>query len=415
MASHFQEDLVADKGHDIGPLSTVEHTTHVQPKGAALGTHSGSGNGLDADGYVGSREGVNPNSVLESEAETKGQWFAYLKTKQFWVAMLLGQILAICITSTNTLSQLLSFEGTSIPAFQTFFNYVLLNLVYTSWTLYKYGFKKWGRLVLKDGWRFFILAFFDVEGNYFFVLAYRYTTILSAQLINFWAIVIVVLLSFLFLRVRYHWTQILGIMLCIGGMGVLFGSDKLTGYNAFPASDQVKGDLFALLGATFYGLSNCFEEFLVSERPLYEVVGQLAFWGMLINGTQAGIFDRASFRSAVWNSKVGGYLTGYTFILSLFYSLAPVLFRLTSAAFFNISLLTGNFWGVAIGIEVFHLRIHWMYPIAFVLILVGQCIYFLRMGRLAEQRKPWLGEAQERGHAGIGTAKRRVERPGVVV
>jgi drug/metabolite transporter (DMT)-like permease len=241
------------------------------------------------------------------------------------------------------------------------------------------------------------------------------TTILSAQLINFWAIVIVVIISFLFLKVRYHWTQILGILLAIGGVGVLFGSDKLTGYNAFPASNQVKGDLFALLGATFYGLSNVLEEYLVSERPLYEVVGQLAFWAMPINGVQAGIFDRASFRSATWNSKVGGYLTGYTFILSLFYSGAPVLFRLTSAAFFNISLLTGNFWGVAIGIEVFHLRIHWMYPIAFVLILLGQVIYFLRMGRLAEAIKPWLGVGQERGHAGLGTAKRRVERPGVVV
>ena len=35
-----------------------------------------------------------------------------------------------------------------------------------------------------------ILAFLDVEGNYFTVLGFRYTTILSAQLINFWAIVV---------------------------------------------------------------------------------------------------------------------------------------------------------------------------------------------------------------------------------
>ena len=84
------------------------------------------------------------------------------------------QVLSICITSTNTLSSLLAGEGTSIPAFQAFFNYVFLNLVYTSYTIYKYGFRKWGRLVLKDGWRFFILAFMDVEGNYFIVLAYRY-------------------------------------------------------------------------------------------------------------------------------------------------------------------------------------------------------------------------------------------------
>ncbi|KAF2638496.1 DUF914-domain-containing protein [Massarina eburnea CBS 473.64] len=407
--ANFTEEFTpkGDSEH-IGPMG---NTTTVQPKGAdAVVSRGSSENGHGVPQFV---DEANP--VLEAQASSKGRWFAYVKTKQFWIAMLLGQLLAICITSTNTLSSLLAAEGTSIPAFQTFFNYVLLNLIYTTYTLYKYGFKKWGKLILKDGWRFFILAFFDVEGNYFVVLAYRYTTILSAQLINFWAIVIVVIISFLFMRVRYHWLQIIGIFLCIGGMGILFGSDHMTGYNAFPAANQVKGDLFALLGATFYGLANVFEEYLVSERPLYEVVGQLAFWGMFINGAQAGIFDRPSFRTAVWNSRVGGYLTGYTFILSLFYSLAPILFRLTSAAFFNISLLTGNFWGVAIGIKVFHLQIHWMYPIAFVLILVGQVIYFLRQGNLAEQLKPWLGEEQERGVSGIGTAKRRVENPEALV
>ncbi|KAF2026910.1 DUF914-domain-containing protein [Setomelanomma holmii] len=393
---HPAAGFFGSKGNDVG----------VDKTGASM--HVSSGNERAASPAMG-------NEVLEQDAQTKGRWFAYIKTKQFWITLLLGQVLAICITSTNTLSSLLSAEGTSIPAFQSFFNYVLLNLIYTSYTIYKYGFKRWVRLCVFEGWRFFILAFFDVEGNYFVVLAYRYTTILSAQLINFWAIVIVVIISFLFLKVRYHYTQIFGILLCIGGLGVIFGSDHITGANNYGATDAVKGDLFALLGATFYGLSNVFEEFLVSEKPLYEVVGQLAFWGMFINGTQAGIFDRSSFRSATWNSKVGGYLTGYTFILTLFYSLAPVLFRLSSAAFFNISLLTGSFWGVAIGVKVFHLSIHWMYPIAFVLIIIGQVIYFIRQSMVGEALKPWLGHDQSKGHAGVGTAKRRVERPEVIV
>ncbi|KAI4652932.1 uncharacterized protein J4E78_007760 [Alternaria triticimaculans] len=387
------------------------HHGHYAPEAA----HDKTGAGTYVTSENESHNGAAGNEVLERDAQTKGRWFQYLKTKQFWITLVLGQVLALCITGTNTLSSLLAEEGTSIPAFQSFFNYVLLNIIYTSYTLYKYGFKKWGRVVIKDGWRFFILAFMDVEGNYFIVLAYRYTTILSAQLINFWAIAVVVIISFFFLKVRYHYTQMFGILLCIGGLGVIFGSDHITGTNNFGATDQVKGDLFALLGATFYGLSNVFEEWLVSERPLYEVVGQLAFWGMFINGTQAGIFDRAAFRSATWNAKVGGYLTGYTLILSLFYSLAPVLFRLSSAAFFNISLLTGSFWGVAIGVKVFGLNIHWMYPIAFVLIIIGQVIYFLRQSMVGEALKPWLGKDQERGHAGVGTAKKRVERPEAIV
>ncbi|KAF2201782.1 DUF914-domain-containing protein [Delitschia confertaspora ATCC 74209] len=411
---HKSDESVTPAAHQVSGSGLLP-SKEADP--VLLDRRSGSGNDHADGGHgvpelVGGDDGAAENAGTDLEVQQPGKrkWFAYLRTKDFWMVLLLGQVLSICITSTNTFSSLLAGQGTSIPAFQAFFNYVLLNIIYTSWTLYKYGIRKWFKLVLKDGWRFFILAFLDVEGNYFIVLAYRYTTILSAQLINFWAIVVVVLISLLFLHVRYHLTQYAGILLCIGGMGILFGSDHLTGANSGTASDQIKGDLFALLGATFYGLSNVFEEFLVSKRPVYEVIGQLAFWGMLINGVQAGIFDRDGFHHANWNSAVGGYLTGFTLILSLFYSLAPLLFRMSSAAFFNISLLTANFWGVAIGVKVFHLKIHWMYPIAFVLIIIGQMVYFCTESMLGEASKPWLGKNQEEGVDGWGTAKRKIAR-----
>lgn len=320
-------------------------------------------------------------------------------------------MLAITNTSTGTLTTLLGEENWAIPTFQTLLNYILLTAIFTPYTIYRYGIKGWLRLIYRDGWKYIILAFCDVEGNYFTVLAYQYTTILSAQLINFWAIVVVVVVSFIFLRVRYHVTQILGILICIGGMGVLISSDHLTGANggSVSRSHQIKGDMFALLGATFYGLTNTAEEYLVSRRPVYEVLGQLSFWGVIIDGVQSAIFERSDYTSSTWNDKVGGYLTGFTLCLTLFYCLAPLLFRLSSAAFFNISLLTMNFWGVCIGIKVFGYSIHWMYPIAFVLIIVGQLIYYLGRKALAEARKPWLGKNQERGVAGLFTAKQKIE------
>ena len=328
-----------------------------------------------------------------------------------------SQILALCLTTTNTMSSFLVTEGTSIPAFQSLFNYILLSLIYLTYTFYRYGLRGYANLQLRWGWKYLILSFCDVEGNYFTVLAYRYTTILSATLINFWAIVIVVIVSFLFLKVRYHWTQILGILICIGGLGILLASDHITGANQYSVdpSDQLKGDLFALLGATFYGAANVFEEFMLSERPLYEVVGQLGQWGMIINGVQAAIFDRGSFQTAVWDPPVSGYLTGYTLALSLFYTLAPLIFRMGSAAFFNISLLTTNFWGVIVGVEVFQLTIHFMYPIAFVCIILGQVAYFLGRKVFGDAWKPWLGRNQEKGVSGVGTAKRRAEKPNAIV
>jgi len=86
MASHFQEDLIVSKGDDMG-----DTTMHVQPKGvdASQGLR-GSENGLGGSEMV-DRASLSGNPVLESEAKTKGVWFAYVKTKQFWLSMLLGQ------------------------------------------------------------------------------------------------------------------------------------------------------------------------------------------------------------------------------------------------------------------------------------------------------------------------------------
>jgi solute carrier family 35 protein F1/2 len=342
--------------------------------------------------------------ILEAKST---HWYSYLTTPDFWFVIAVGQVLALCITGTNTLSNLLSNAGTSIPAFQTVFNYILLALVYNGVVLVRDGPAAWWRTARRDGWKLLIMSFMDVEGNYFTVLAYRYTNLMSAQLINFWAIVVVVVVSFLALRVRYRLFQVGGILICCGGMGILIASDHLQKSNGGPGVNLLKGDLFALLGATLYGLSNVLEEFLVSQAPVHHFLAFIGLFGACINAVQAAIFDRASFRDATWNGDVAGWLVGYTLILSLFYSLVPVLLRSGSAAILNISLLTGNFWGVIIGIKVFHLKVHFLYPVAFVCIIIGIATYFLSGDVLGDSRKPWLGENQERGVAGFGTAKRK--------
>ncbi|OAA60390.1 solute carrier protein [Niveomyces insectorum RCEF 264] len=360
------------------------------------------------DGVVGAA--TTPTPMPTPMPARAGHWYSYLQTWDFWIVVAVGQVLSLCITATNTFTTFLTNNGTNIPAFQTLFNYVLLSLIYVPITFYRKGWRYVLRTVLlRDGWKYFVLSFLDVEGNYFTVLAYEYTNILSAQLLNFWSIVCVVLLSCLLLRVRYRPFQIAGILLACGGMGLLLASDHITGANGGPTVDKVKGDLFGLLGASLYGMSNVFEEWFVSKKPAYEVLACLGVFGCAINGVQAAIFDRASIQHghAHWSGAVAGYLVGYTLALTLFYTLAPLILRMGSAAFFDISLLTANFWGVIIGIHVFGDAVHFLYPIAFVLILCGLVVYFLAGSLLGDAKKPWLGANQEAGVAGVGTAKRK--------
>ena len=69
--------------------------------------------------------------------------------------------------------------GVEIPTTQSFLNYLLLGVVYTT-TLacHPSDFKS----KLKErGWKYFLLALFDVEANFLVVKAYQYTNLTSIQ------------------------------------------------------------------------------------------------------------------------------------------------------------------------------------------------------------------------------------------
>lgn len=136
---------------------------------------TGDDAGTSQDTAKRERRNIAQRFVFAERLDREKGFFRYLRTKEFWIVLVLGQILSLCITSTNTFSSLLAEVGTSIPAFQTFFNYVLLNIIYTTYTLYRYKPKGWWDIVKPwgMGWKYFLLAFCDVEGNYFTVLAYR--------------------------------------------------------------------------------------------------------------------------------------------------------------------------------------------------------------------------------------------------
>jgi len=248
-------------------------------------------------------------------------------------------------------------------------------VIYTPYTMYQYGIKGWGKMVVRDGWKYFILAACDVEGNFLAVKAYDYTTLLSCMLLDAWAIPVCIFFSWVYLRPRYHWTQLLGVFICVGGLGMLVASDELTDKD-WPALSRAKGDVFMLVGATLYGFTNATEEFFVRRSPLYEVVGQLGMWGVLINGIQAAGLEHAGMRTASWNGATIGLLVAYTASMFILYTVAPILYRMASSAYYNLSLLSSDFYGLLFGLFLFHYHVYWLYFVAFAVVLLGLVIYF---------------------------------------
>ncbi|KAI8988714.1 hypothetical protein BDB01DRAFT_719490 [Pilobolus umbonatus] len=301
--------------------------------------------------------------------------FAFLKNRNFYKVLILGQILSLCITGTNVTTTVISSSyDFNVPTVQSFLVYAALAIVYNSYAIYKRGFRGWLYQFRRRGLIYFIIGLIDMEGNYFVVKAYQYTSLLSAMLLNCWSTPVCIILSFFLLKIRYRWVQYLGVVIALGGMGMLIASDVMEGKN-YSATDAVKGDLFCLLGATLYGVSNVSVEYMSREHPIYEVTGMFSFFATFINLIQIVVLERNEFSQFTRNPEAIGMVIVFTACMFVLYSLAPVMFRLGSAVLYNLSLLTSNFYGLIFGIGLFGYKITIMYPFAYVIIIIGIAIY----------------------------------------
>jgi solute carrier family 35 protein F1/2 len=301
--------------------------------------------------------------------------FLSLWTRQFVLSLLSGQVVSLCITCTNVTTEELTTGNWQLPTTQTFFLYFSIFIIYTPYTIYQYGFEGWFKLIYKDGWKYIVLAVCDVEGNFLVVKAYQYTNLLSCMLLDAWAIPVCMFFLFVYMRTRFHWTQILGVFICVLGLGLLVGADQLTNKD-WAAVDRGKGDAFMILGSTLYGFTNATEEFFVRRRPLYEVVGQLGMWGVIISGIQASIIEHHKMNEVTWSGRNIGLLFGYTAAMFILYTVAPLLYRLASSAYFNLSLLSSDFYGLLFGLFLFHFKPYWLYFPSYTVVILGLFVYF---------------------------------------
>jgi len=194
---------------------------------------------------------------------------------------------------------------------------------------------------------------------------------------------------------------------------MLVASDFLAGneQEAGVVADRAKGDLLMLCGATLFGIVNATTELFVRNTPMYEVVGQVGFWGTLVCGIQAYVLEHEQASHTRWKDGTGWLLLLYVIAMDIVYALAPVLFRTASSSFFNISLLTSDFYGLLFGLFLFHYSPYWLYFLAFPVVISGLVLYFwhaepedegetyVRAPKYLDSEAGLAEEEEEEGHA----------------
>ncbi|CAD6184658.1 unnamed protein product [Caenorhabditis auriculariae] len=301
-------------------------------------------------------------------------------------SLVLGQILSLCLCGTGVSSQILKDRGVNAPAAQAFTNYFLLCFVYCIALACKSGEEGLSSVLRKRGWRYFLLAFIDVEANYMIVYAYQFTNLTSIQLLDCATIPTVLLLSWLFLSVRYLLSHILGVTICLIGIACVIWADALGDQSGFGGgSNKVLGDVLCLGAAMLYAVCNVAEEFLVKQHSRIEYLGMVGLFGCIVSGIQLAVLEQDNLAKINWDGATIGYFLLFGVSMFIFYSFVTVVLQQSSALMFNLATLTADFYSLLFGIYLFDQKFHYLYFFSFVICIVGSVIYSVRE---TQQRDP---------------------------
>nr|XP_020757393.1 solute carrier family 35 member F1 [Odocoileus virginianus texanus] len=301
---------------------------------------SGGGGSLSASSRAGVRQRIR--KVLNRE---------------MLISVALGQVLSLLICGISLTSKYLSEDfHANTPVFQSFLNYILLFLVYTTTLAVRQGEENLLAILRRRWWKYMILGLIDLEANYLVVKAYQYTTLTSIQLLDCFVIPVVILLSWFFLLIRYKAVHFIGIVVCILGMGCMAGADVLVGRHQGAGENKLVGDLLVLGGATLYGISNVWEEYIIRTLSRVEFLGMIGLFGAFFSGIQLAIMEHKELLKVPWDWQIGLLYVGFSACMFGLYSFMPVVIKKTSATSVNLSLLTADLYSLFCGLFLFHYK-----------------------------------------------------------
>ncbi|XP_067280387.1 solute carrier family 35 member F2 [Pseudorasbora parva] len=296
-------------------------------------------------------------------------------TWQLFKTIVMGQALSMLICGTAVTCQYLTDAGVKTPMLQSFLNYTLLLLTYTSILAFRRDESNIVQILKRKWWKYFLMALTDVEANYTVVMAYQFTTLTSIQLLDCFVIPVLMVLSRIFLKTCYRPLHFVAVVMCLFGVGAMVGADLLAGRDQGSSSHVLLGDGLVLVSAALYAVSNVCQEYTVKNLSRVEFLGMMGLFGTLISGVQMAILEYKAIPVISWNWRICLLFVAYTLCMYGLYSFMPVVVKMTSATAVNLSLLTADLFSLFCGLFLFHYKFTGLYIVSFVVITVGFILF----------------------------------------
>eukprot|EP01035_Chromulina_nebulosa_P028956 gene28956-38305_t len=225
---------------------------------------------------------------------------------------------------------------------------------------------------------YLLAAVLDCEANFLVLEAYNYTSITSVMLLDCFTIPCAMVLSAIFLKCRYTWKHLAGVLICLSGLVCIVLNDYLN-FNgddsASSGSNPLIGDILCLMGAVLYASSNVLQEKLVKFSDRNEFLGYLGLFGTIIGTIQFCFVDLSAMRRARYDWKVISSMFGFVGCLFLMYTNTSAFLQQSDAIVFNLSLLTSDVYAVLFTYFFEGYLVSWLYFLSFLLVMTGLTVY----------------------------------------
>lgn len=178
------------------------------------------------------------------------------------------------------------------------------------------------------------------------------------MIIEDFAIPSAVILSLIFLKVRYKSVHYVAIGLCTIGISCGFLNDFLiVKVDSGEAARPILGDFLALASAVLFALENVLQEmFIRKKEDIFNFVGFIGFFGMimtLIEGTIAGEWSEFSKVKDGDQLGVAANYLGMAAVNFLVYTIIPFFISRSGATLLNLSNMTTIIWSMLFDIVLF--------------------------------------------------------------
>lgn len=265
---------------------------------------------------------------------------------------------------------------------------------------------------LHSPWYFYaLLAFLDVNANFSAVLSFKYTSLISSNILTSLSILSVMLSSRIILSKRFTKRHFIGAFVCIVGASMIVSSDifqesndeqvinhqvdqnsivNLHNNTQRQQKSSALGDIFAIVAAVLFGLNDTLAEYCIKSNSISEYLGMLGAFGFICSFVESILFER-SYVITFWqqlftqsdNSNTDDvnvtaiFFVWSWYILCLFYFYTSASKFLSSgdATFLSLSLQTSNVWTILFSVIVQTIFPTPIFLTATLVIIIGVYLY----------------------------------------